>query len=217
MARRRWLLFGLSLGSLVILTYASLLFAFSVPDEGSRALVAPIVDPTLVETHAREGKGERLVAGDGDGAVPSTSSNVSVGLALAYVSPGANGTYSPALVELTDVPTGNGTQNLTVDAAQLAGGQSGWIVLGDDDAAPRFVPREQALGTVVRHESPVTLGVYLALGLVGFVAPLVILIATHRGAGRAGPNATLNVCRECRAPLAPNETFCTRCGAYRSG
>lgn len=218
MARRRWLLFGLSLGSLVILTYASLLVAFSVPVDGERALVAPVVDPTLVKTHGRDGEGELLVSGEGEGAVPSTASNVSMGRALAYVSPGANGTYSPASLALADVPAENGTRNLTLDVATLAGGASGWIVLDEGAEEPRFVRRDDALGTVARFESTVTLGSYLALGTVGFIAPLVALIATHRGAGRKGAaGAAVNACRECRAPLAPNDAFCTRCGAYRSG
>lgn len=216
MARRRWLLFGLSLGSLVMLTYASLLFAFSVPvGEGSRALVAPVVDPTLVDTHARDGQGELLVSAEQRGSVPSTSVGVAIGHALAYVAPGANGTYSPAVLTLSNVTTANGTRELRLDVPALAGGASGWIVQGESEDGPRFVPRDAALGTVSRQESTFELMAYVALGLVGFVAPLVALIATHRGAGR--PGAPSNACRECRAPLDPDDPFCTRCGAFRGG
>lgn len=224
MAPRRWLLFGIALASLVLMTWAGILLAFSVPlDEDARranpevggadrAVVLPIRDPSAVATHVRGPDAALLASGDADGSFPVNARNVALGLALAFVAPDANGTYAPATLTLADVPTTNGTTNLTVDVATLAGGASGYVVMAAGDAAPRFVPADKALGEVGGFESTVGLGGRFALGLVGFLLPLITLVATHRGGKRRG--AEVIVCRECRAPLPPATDFCTRCGAW---
>lgn len=230
MAQRRWLLFALSLASLVVLTYASVLTAFSVDVSaemeaanggevraGGRAVILPLVDPSGVATLARDGEGALLVGGTKEQSFPASARNVSLGRALAYVSPGANGSYSPATIELANVTMANGTQNLTLDVAALAGGRSGFLVKGDREADVRFLEREDVVGRVDHFESTGSLGLLFLSGGLGFVAPLVVLIATHRASGRRlAPGAVEIACRECRAPLAKDSDFCMRCGAYRA-
>lgn len=239
MAARRWLLFLLSLGSLVILVYVGVAFAFSVPvtgeaeaanrapdadvpREGLRALVVPAVDPSTVPTFAENGTGfggtpGALVAvAEETSTFPAGARNVTLARALAYVPP--EGAAVNATVNLTEVPGagGNGTAgNLSLDLARLAGNRTGFVVKADNEAEPRFVEAPRVLGQVERFESPGSLMLALASGSFGFVAPLVLIILTHRGAGRRGGGGALPVCRECRAPMPAEESFCTRCGAWR--
>lgn len=240
MAQRRWPLFVLSLGSLVVLTYAAVLLTFSVPvtdamveanrlpgaqepNARERAIVLPLTDPTLVPTFAARGEatlghpGALLASGDPSASFPASATNVSLGRALAYVSRGADGTYAVSTLNLTDVPVadGNGTStvNLTIDVPALAGGGTGFIVKGDAEREPRFVPLDEVVGQVARFEARSSIGWLFASGAFGFVAPLVFVVLTHRGAGRKGP-AGMAVCRECRRPLAPGADFCSACGAW---
>lgn len=243
MAQRRWPLFVLSLGSLVILTYAAVLVAFSVPvSEGmvqanrlpealqpsarERAIVLPITDPTLVPTLAAGGEptlghpGAVLAIGESTATFPASATNVSLGRALAYVSRGAHGTYTVPTLNLTGVPVsdGNGTTfvNLTIDVPALAAGGTGFIVKGDAEAEPRFVATQDVVGKVERFEAGSSIWLLFASGAFGFVAPLVFVVLTHRGAGKAGP-AGVAVCAECRRPLAADAPFCSACGAWRQG
>lgn len=221
-AVRRWALFGIALASLVMMTYAGVLLAFSVrltPElldanrdlpEAGRAIVVPIADPQLVRTHAATGEGALLAAGKKEGAFAANAQDVTLGRALAWVPIGTT-----ANVTLTDVPSRNGTSNLTVDAAALAGGREGWIVMGSGEEAPRFYAREEVLGEVARFSSGAALGWTFAAGIAGFVAPLVALIFTHRPSGKKG--ALEFACRECGAAMPRGAEFCLRCGAYRSG
>lgn len=222
MAPRRWLLFGIALASLVLMTWAGILLAFSVPVDdptraanpgaGDRAIVLPIRDPSLVATHARGPDAKLLAAGDADGAFPVNAKDVSFGRALAYVAPDANGSYDPATLELADVRVSNGTTNLTIDVAALAGGERGFLVMPSGADEPTFLREPDVLGEVGAFDSTASLAGRFALGLAGFILPLVILVATHRGGARRG--AGVIVCRECRAPLPPATDFCMRCGAW---
>lgn len=228
MAARRWLLFGLALGSLVLMTWAGVLLAFSVPldesaraenpeaGEATRAIVVPANDLAGVATFASGREPVLLAAGTQEGSFPVSAQNVSLGRALARVTPTENGSYEPATLELADVPTTNGTTNLTLDVAALAGGASGFVVLSRGEAEPRFVSDEQILGEVAAFESTTGLWTRFGMGLLGFLAPLVVLVVTHKGGRRAGAGegAGLVGCRECRAPLPPRSEFCTRCGAW---
>lgn len=225
-AGRRWILFGLALASLVVMTYAGVLFAFSVPvtdemletnrdlPDAGRALVMPIVDARSVRTHASAGDGVLLVRGESEGTFPAGATDLAMARALAYVEP-MNGTYEPANLSLVDVPTSRGTSDLTIDVASLAGGATGWIVMGTGETEPRFFAKDDVLGEVARFASGTTLGLTLALGFLGFVAPLVGIILTHRPSGKRG--APTIVCRECGAPFPHNGEFCLRCGAYKAG
>lgn len=222
MAPRRWLLFGIALASLVLMTWAGILLAFSVPiDEetrlanpgvGDRAVVLPIRDPSLVATHARGPDARYLAAGDADGTFPVNAKGVTFGRALAYVAPDANGSYDPATLDLVEVRVSNGTTNLTVDVAALAGGEAGFLVMPPGADEPTFFREDKVLGEVGAFDSTSGLGARFALGLVGFLVPLITLVATHRGGKRRG--ADVIVCRECRAPLPPSSDFCMRCGAW---
>ncbi|HUR67879.1 MAG TPA: hypothetical protein VM370_01430 [Candidatus Thermoplasmatota archaeon] len=213
----RWLLFGVAMSSLVLLTYAGVVFAFSVPvtpglaqanadaPEGARAVVVPIGTVRSVATLA-EGRAPALLAsGRSQGSFPSSASDVRMGQALAYVEKGANGTIEVA--------------NLTLDVGALSGGSEGWIVKAANERDAWFTPKADTLGQVARYERPAFLALLLALGTVGFLAPLVAIIVTHKGAraapGRSAAGAPQIVCAECRAPLAAGTDFCTRCGAYR--
>lgn len=207
------------------MTYAGVLLAFSVAvtdemleanrdvPEAGRALVVPIGDRSSVPTHLDVGEGAFLVAGEGGGAFPAGATDVRMARALAYVEP-LNGTYEPAQLSLVGVASRNGTANLTIDVATLAGGQSGWIVMGSGQEAPSFFASERVIGEVTRFASGGTLALALALGSVGFVAPLVVVILTHKPAARRITHEL--VCRECGAPFPANGEFCLRCGAYRA-
>ena len=206
------------------MTYAGVLMAFSVPltprmldanadlPEAGRAIVVPVPDPRAVRTHALHGEGAYLLAGRNDGSFPSGTRDASLARALAYVAP-QEGVYDPPELTFAGVASRNGTSELTVDVAALAQGASGWIVMGSNEEEPRFFARDEVVGEVVRFVSSSGLGTLFASAFVGFVAPLVFLVATHRPAGRAG--APIAMCRECRASMSPSAEFCLRCGAYR--
>lgn len=221
MAPRRWLLFALSIASLIVLTYASVLLAFSVavtPEmqaanpslaEG-RAIVLPVAQPKFVPTFAQDpGNASLLVLGVSEGSFPASAANTSIARALAFAPEDGART-----IELRDVPVANGTANLTVSLDALGATGAGFVVKGDAEDAPRFVAMDAVVGRVDHVESTGGLLGLFALGAIGFVAPLVVAIVTHRGGGRRGPTGGI-VCRNCRAPLAPDAQFCLRCGEYR--
>jgi len=224
-AARGWLLFGVALASLVLMTWAGVLLAFSVelddaaraanPEAGdaTRAIVLPANDLGSLATHAEDGEAGILVASETQGNLPSGATGVSLGRALARVAPDENGTYTPGTIELVDVPSANGTTNLTLDVAALAGGAQGFLVMGAGETEPRFVPDERVLGTLGQFASATSLWARFAVGLAGFLMPLLMVVATHRGGKRAG--ADVAVCGECRAPLPARASFCLRCGAYQ--
>lgn len=208
------------------MTYAGVLLAFSVPvsaqmleanrdlPAGGRALVVPVVDADAVATHALTGEGALLVAATEKRSLPANSIGLSMGRALAHVAP-TNGTYEPPQRTFVDVPSANGTSNVTLDVASLAGGASGWIVMGSGEAAPRFVPDDDVVGAVEGFASGASLGLTLALGFLGFLAPLVAVVVTHKPSGKRGSPRI--VCRECGAAFPHNGEFCLRCGAYQAG
>jgi len=214
---RRAILFGVSIASLLLLTYAGVLLAFSVPitDEmaaanpdmprDARAVVVPIAAPLEVRTRATGDEGALIMMGHAHGTFPTAASGVRIGHALAYVPEGSNGTLE--------------VDNLTLDLAALSGGQEGWIAMGDAETEPWFSPASGTLGRVERFETPAKLGSLFAGGALGFVTPLVLVIVTHRGSRRGNGPATpgIMVCRECRSPLAADAEFCMRCGAYTKG
>lgn len=246
MAARRWVLLSLALLSLAILAYGGVSFAFSVPieqrmvdamalpghadlAEGERALVVPLPDGAsnaTVPTWAANGSesfgapGAVLLLGDPGASFPNAATNTSIARALAWVAPDKDGAYAPAMLNLSGAPSRNAT-NLSVDVGALALGRSGFIVKGDAEDAPRFVEADRVVGQVARFDPAAAYDVMLAIGGLGFVVPLAVLIVTHRGAGRKGlpagaapGSAPVGTCPECRAPLAAGQDFCTRCGAW---
>lgn len=218
---RRFVLFGLSISSLLLLTYAGVLLAFSIEvtddvvaanpgvPSGSRAVVVPLGDPTEIATLLDGTKADLLVQGETDGGFPTGATNVRIGRALAFVPEGSNGTLA--------VPNAN----VTLDLGALSGGAEGWILRGDGETDPWFSPTGRTLGRIETYETPGKLGALFALGALGFVAPLVYIIVTHKGARRGAaegaPRPGVAICRECRAPMTPDATFCMRCGAYTQG
>lgn len=214
---RRGILFATSIASLLLLTYAGVLLAFSVPltdeihaanpdvPQGARAVVVPIGDAASVKTLLRNESPALLLQGDADGSFPTGATDLRMGRALLYVAPGS---------------TGNVTiDNATIDLAAFSGGSEGWILRGSAEQDPWFSATDATLGEVARFETPAKLGALFAGGALGFVAPLVVVILTHRG-GRRAPGSSAPaalVCRECRAPIAANAEFCMRCGAYTQG
>lgn len=209
----RWLLFVVSLISLVVLTYAGIVLAFSVPvtDEmvaanpsapaGSRAVVVPVVAPEVVGTLATNRTPSYLMVGDSEGSFPTSARNVRMGQAIAHVPAGSNGTLDVA--------------NMTFDLANMTEGHEGWIIRGENETEAWFATKEEVLGEIARYESPGHLTLLFSAGGLGFVAPLITIVATHRGGKR--PGAPELVCRECRAPLASDAEFCMRCGAFKTG
>lgn len=241
-AARRWLLFLLSLGSLAVLAYGGVLVSFSVPvtpeaeaaarppgetepRAGLRALVAPLAAPAQAPTFVQGGEGwdgrpgVLLVVADTVGNFPASAGNATVVRALAHVAPDTSGAYAPAFVNLTGVPVAEGGNaslaNLSVEVAPLAEGRRGFLVKGDAEAEVRFVPEDRVVGRVARFETLTDVLLVVVAGAVGFVTPLVVLIATHRPSGRAGIGDVL--CAECRRPLAPSTDFCPGCGAWKTG
>ena len=224
MAARRWILFATALVSLLFLTWAGVLLAFSVridehaasfdPELGAadRAVVVPPRAPALVPTFQTHGAdGAWLALGEkGGSSFPSGATDVSLLLALAYAAPDANGTYAAA--NLTDVPARNGTTNLTLDVAGLAGGGTGYLALDPRDESVRFVPTDAVLGEVVALETSAALALRFIVGAFGFVVPLLALMLTHKASKRTG--AAFPFCHECRAPMGASSAFCVRCGAY---
>lgn len=209
MAPRRWLLLAVALLSLFVLASAGVGFAYSVPSgaPGERAVVVPIADPRQVPVGAQ---GALLAIGVPGGTFPSSANDVVLERALAFVEDGANGT-----AEVADVPTANGTANLTLDLAALSGGHEGFVVKADDAESPGFAETSEVIGQYVGPTTGSWLITLLVVSLAGFVAPLAFLISTHKGAPRAG--ASPIVCRECRAPLTAGAEFCQRCGAWLPG
>lgn len=217
MAARRWLLFGLSLSSLLAMTFAGVSLAFSLkvtpdmaeadPDAklGTRMVIHLIGDPAEVRTLSADGDGDLVVTADAGAAFVARAQNVSLARALAYATPDTNGTYAPA--------TFTGRANATVNVSALAAGGTGWIVQAANEEAPRFVPAENILGEVVRFENATLLPALFIAGVVGFLAPLVAIVVSHRGGGPRSASVG-NLCPECRAPMAASAEFCVRCGAY---
>lgn len=221
---------ALAVGSLVVLLYASIATALSVPvtEEmaranqvpgeaplaGARALVVPIADPT-------RSQGALVIGGESPSGFPSGARNATMGRVLAFVAPTANGSYVPDVLALDDATfVENGTLargNLTVDVAALATGRTGYVVKGDAEREARFVPQDEALGAVARYETPASLLAMFSFGGVGFVAPLLGLVLTHRRSGVAGVPAEAGGCPECRAPVEKGVDFCMRCGAWLPG
>lgn len=252
MAPRRWLLILLALGSLALLAYGGIIWAFSVPvsDEasaamtlpggegppaGERAIVVPVADARVVRTFADNASashghpGDVLALGRLEQSFPASARDVTLVRALAHVAPGANGTVEPAVLNLTGVPAvvdGNATlANYSLDLSALANGSAGFVVKADTAAQPMFVSEEAVIGQVSGYQTPGSLILLFVSSAFGFFVPLLALVLTHRGAGVAGPGigadagatAHEGFCRDCRAPLAPAEEFCTRCGAWRPG
>ena len=227
---RRWWLVALAVGSLVVLLYASIATALSVPVTedmaranevpgapplaGVRALVVPIPDPTRME-------GQLVVGGETPSGFPSGARNATLGRVLAYVAPTANGSYVPDVRTFDNVTyVENGTLahgNLTVDVAGLAGGRTGYLLKGDAAREAVFVEEDKALGSVARYETPFSLLALFSFGSVGFLAPLIGLILTQRRKGVAGVPVEVGGCPECRGPVEKGADFCTRCGAWLPG
>lgn len=224
---RRWWLVALAVGSLVVLLYASIATALSVPLTedvaranqapggpplaGVRALVVPIPDPTRTE-------GTLVVGGDSPSGFPSGAQNVTMGRVLAYVAPTANGSYVPDVLAFDNVTfVENGTLahgNLSVDVASLAGGRTGYVLKGDASRDVVFVEEAKALGSVARFVTPLSLLAMFSFGSVGFIAPLLGLILTQRRKGVPGIPVEVGGCPECRAPVEKGADFCLRCGAW---
>lgn len=212
---RRIVLFGVSVASLLLLTYAGVLLAFSVPitsemftenpsvPQGARALIVPLDPRDAIHTAADGGEASLIMRGEASGTFPSSATDVRLGRALLYIPEGANGTVD--------------VEGHTIDLAGFSGGSTGWVVMGAGASDPWFSATEDTLGRVDHFESPTKIGALFLGGALGFVAPLVVIILTHRGAGRRLQPQAAPFCRECRAPLAPGTEFCTRCGAWSKG
>lgn len=242
MAPRRWLLLVVSLGSLLILAYGGALVSFSVPvtaameaegrlpgsagpEAGRRALVLPVRDPAAVPTFIQGFEGPEHVPGalllvaDGRPDFPAAADNASIVRALAFVTVDAEGRPAPPGLNLTEVPSRAGENvtyaNLTVDLAGYGVNGPGWLVKPDATGEMRFVPVDRVVGTVEGYETLGDLLTVFLLGGVGFVAPLVFLVMTHRPSGRPGVGEVL--CAECRGPMPGASDFCPRCGAWKRG
>lgn len=241
-----WLVL-LSVASLVVLVYAGVFTAFSVkvtpemerasrlpgtsePVAGSRALVVPISNAAQVPTFQNglgafgAYNGSLLLLAEPDPMVPTLATNASIARALAYVTPTANGSYVPSEITFVGLPRveGNATilDNVTVNVTALAEGRSGFLVRSDADGNVTFAPTERVTGGIARFDPAPALVSLFAFGAFGFVAPIVMLIATHRGVGARGVagKAGLGLCPECKQPLPPTAAdFCTRCGAWIKG
>lgn len=200
------------MASLVMLTYAGVLLAFSVvvsPEmaaaepgtvTGSRAIVVPIADPRTITVRSADEPGALILTGNASGSFPSGTTDPRIGHALLYIPAGANGTGE--------------IDNVTIDLAAASGGAEGWIARGAGETEAWFAPADATVGEVARFEPRGRIGWLMAAGAVGFVAPLAALIVTHRGGAKRGADMTM--CRECRAPLAGGSDFCVRCGAWRA-
>lgn len=231
MAPRRWLLIALSLSSLVVLSYAGIAVAFSVPISeemaaesaldgsgpraGERAVIAPIVAANDVRTWARDADNASLLMVAERAAIfPAAAEHPSLVRALAYVSVLHNLSYAAPTIELVGLPSAEGPFNASVNVTSMAAGQNGFFVKSDASREIRFVPTTRVVGQVTGFESSGWVFGLVAVGAAGFVAPLVALIFTARPprAVRVGiPGAA---CPECRRPLPAAADFCTACGAW---
>lgn len=245
MAPRRWLLLILAILSLVMFLGGALTLVYSTglsdaaadaarlpgddePRGGQRAVAFPIEDAASLATvengRAGEdgGSGALLVIADSLGDLPANAHNVSVVRALAWLAPAENGSYAAprvALANLTRVEGGNVTRfDATVDVLPLAAGRTGWLVKADAEGDIRFVPQERVLGEARAYVDTMQVVWLLALTGVGFLAPIVWLILTHKPTGTRGlPGGVPGViggCPECRAPVPEGTDFCPRCGAW---
>lgn len=201
---------------------------------GWRALVVPVTDASLVPTHANERDaslghaGAFVVHGKKDGFLPVTARDTAVGRALLHVSSEvsaeANASAEPRLVNLTNVllphpDAANGTGNLTLNLSAIPAGESGFFLKPDHAENATWVADAAIVGQVIRFEPPSRAYTVLGGAALALVFSLIGLFTTHSGAGvRGAPGIDLpesNACRECRAPLAANESFCMRCGAWK--
>lgn len=217
---RRWWLALVSVLSLAALIVAGVTTAYSVPIAdgpyaGSRALVVPPPDATRLPTVAATGEGALILVADPGATFPAAALNASIVRALAYATPTADGSYVPPTLDFN-----LSGENVTIDVAALAGGRSGYVVKGEGwgggEDNVTFATTDRVLGTVSRFDPSGRIVALFVGGSVGFVLPLVVLMATHRGAGRAGLPAGVpaGACPECRAPVPQGSDFCTRCGAW---
>lgn len=202
----------------------------------SRAIVVPVTDSSLVPTHANERDvflghaGAYLVWGEPGGFAPVQATNVSIGRALLRItgdmSAEANASTEPRLRNVTGVPmphpdSGHETGNLTLNLSAVPSGESGFFVKPDHAENATWVADSQVVGHVVRFEPPTRAPATLGGAALGLVLSVVALFVTHKGAGRRGVDGVVAeemggaACRECRAPLAKGESFCTRCGAWK--
>ena len=159
-------------------------------------------------------------------AVPFQNRDGDLARALAYVVRNASGGFDvPALhlanlttLDVHEVPqrdaSGNvSVRNLTLDLALLAG-DAGFVVKRDDAPAPEatLVPLERVHGKVLRVVPASALWQALGLAAFGFLLPLGLIIASHRGRGARGVGGG-PVCPECGRPTQGGVAFCVRCGA----
>lgn len=206
----RWVFFGVALASLVLLTYAGVLLSFSIlvteeiasvnPElvAGTRAIIVPLGGFSAVQTLDQNETPTLLVHSAGRTRLPSNAVEPRFGRALLHVAEASNGTAEVG--------------NRTIDLAALSGGAEGWVLQGSDDEAPWFSAKDRTVGAYARPLAPALLTGLLAVGAIGFLAPLVGIVLTHKGGQRAG--APQLFCRECRAPMPGTSDFCMRCGAY---
>ena len=231
MAPRRWLLIALSLSSLVVLSYAGIAVAFSVPittemaeensldgkgpRAGDRAVIAPIVAAKDVVTFARDpANTSMLLVAQRAAIFPAAAEQPSLVRALAYVSVLHNLSYAAPTIDFVDLPSADGPFNATVNVTQLANGQNGFFVKSDASREIRFVPSTGVVGEVARFESSLWIFGLVAFGALGFVAPLVALILTARPVKPARVGLPGAACPECRRPLPAGADFCMACGAW---
>lgn len=222
-SRRVWLAIA-SVASLVVLVYAGVFTAFSLtvtpemeaanrledgsgPKSGQRALTIPVPDPTSIKGQPN---GTQIVIGNPGASFPSGTQNASIVRVIAYVTPSANGSYVPETMVV---------RNESINISALAQGKSGFIVQSDAGTEVQFAETKMLVGYVSRYEDASSvIALFLAGGL-GFVAPLAILILTHKASGKPGIGVPFNakLCPECRAPRDAAFNFCSRCGADFSG
>lgn len=156
------------------------------------------------------------------------------GRALALVSRNASGGWDvPALalsnvttLSLRDVPGprpgGYGPSNVTLNLTGFVGDR-GYIVKPDAsvEPLPELVALDHVVGRVIRAVPAASVWVSLSLSVLGILVPLVLIITTHRGRGKAGlpgaGGATGPACPECGRPAVEGTEFCVRCGAVLPG
>lgn len=222
-SRRVWLAIA-SVASLVVLVYAGVFTAFSVtvtpemeranrlpgqnePIAGQRALTVPVPDPTSL---TGQPNGTQIMLGNPGASFPSGAVNTSIVRVIAYVTPTANGSYVPETITV---------ENESYNIAQLAQGKSGFIVRSDAEKEVRFAETSMLVGTVSSYEESATVVALFLAGGLGFIAPLAVLIMSHKASGKPGIGVPTNakLCPECKAPRDAALAFCSRCGADFAG
>lgn len=208
------------------------------PAVGDRATVVPIVEhaglPTFTTANASGADllgepGALLVYANDARTIPATTPEPRIARALAFLEglpdfdeeDSENATLARTMT-IHDAPSldENGTAvraDLVVDLVALGVDGRGYLMKADHSTEVVFVPVDDVVGQVTRFDPASRIYLLFVSGSIGFVMPIVLLVATHRAPTGGAHAGVAGLCRECRTELPAGTDFCLRCGAWSKG